>query len=655
MFKPDQKPPQIKIESMESVNLIVAPAGESLLYPGQKDSLWSNEINNNKELIEQAKLRQNLSNHFDSLSSVPYTMEIKEILEKKLLSTEKATDMYNDLSTLIESDPYNNRLVLYFPFELLPQKDTGVENKELSQSINNFANIYIEKWKELLYVNDFRASFVDGDLPEPEIRNEPHEKVNKAAHLIPIIVKKNLITFSDVIKIMEDSDDKVLKNSIADTLPVLNDMGLISENDFNLILNSKETLVRNMYPIIKANEGNTNNVEADKNIYDKNWLNGINNEIEKDLNLSEEKQEKFSNFTKERIAWIKQENLKKLINKYSNGLFKGIENDSLSLKDIQEWIMVNEAAIPKQIAIDSIHKYIENKATISIKGAQESLEKFESILQNLQNESIPEVEDLLISTWSRFASIGIIDDKYIDKNNIKIQRIDTPFFSNNKKETVEEINYISKITESIENNTELSKYVYPISIVYGSKIKGYGTKNSDTDIALFIKPNVSNNEKTNIRKLLNKTFTEKSIDGKALEFWLKNEGGELKIQDIENSDERQASSATISVLLEGVWCGKKEAIKELYEKLLPGFLYSQDKKIGNVDARKIWMKELERDTLQYRLLHKGYARLNIEQGGIKTKNTKDIDGDSMFWDSGYRRLATKLFITKVFLPILKAD
>lgn len=653
MFKPDQKPPQIKIESMESASVVVAPAGESLLYPGQKDSLWPSEINKNKELIEQAQLRQNLSNCFDLLSSVPYTMEIEEILEKKLLPIEKATDMYNELSILLESDPYNNRLVLYFPFELLPQKDIEIKNnKELSQSINNFSNIYIKKWKELLSINDFRTNFVDGDLLEPEIRNEPHEKVNKAAHLMPIIIKKNLVTFSEVIKIMEDSDDKVLKHSIADILPILNDMGLISEIDFKLILNSKEILVRNMYPIIKASEENINNTEVDKNIYDKNWLGRINNEINKDLTLSKEKIEEFSNFTKERMAWLKQKNLKELINKYSDRIFNGIENNSLSLDNIQEWIMIDETSLPRQIAIDAIRKYIENKATVSIKEAQESLKKFELILQSLQNESTPEVEDLLISTWSRFASTGIIDDKYIDKNNIQVQKIDTPFFSNNNKEIIEEINYISKITESIENNTELNKYIYPISIVYGSKIKGYGTKNSDTDIAIFIKPGVSSSEKTNIRKLLNETFTEKNINGKALEFWLRNEGNELQLKELEDSDDRQASSATISVLLEGAWCGKKEAINELYEKLLPGFLYSQNKKIANTDARKIWMRELERDTLQYRLLHKGYVRLNIEQGGIKTKSSKDIDKDSMFWDSGYRRLATKLFITKVFLPQL---
>ena len=655
MFKPDQKPPQIKIESSESTNIIVAPAGESLLYPGQKDSLWPNEINNNKELMEQAQLRQSLSNHFDSLYTIPFTMEIKEILENKLLDTEKATDMYNKLSALLENDPYNNRMVLYFPFELLPQKDFENENKELSQSINDFLNIYMKKWRELLSVHDFRASFIDGDLLEPELRDGPHEKVNKAAHLIPIIVKKNLLRFSEVIKIMENSDDKVLKNSIADTLPLLNDMGLISENDFKLILNSKETLVRNMYPIIKANESNIDNKNIDKNTYDKNWLSGINTEMEKDLSQSEEKIGKFSNYTKERTAWFKQENLKGLINKYSDGLFKGVEDNFLSLDDIKEWLAVNKTSTPKQIAIDGIRKYIENKATVSLKESQQSLEEFESILQGLQNESISEIQDSLISTWTRLASIGVIDDEYIDKNNIQILKIDSPLFSDSKKETIEEIAYISKITESIENNAELNKYIYPISIVYGSKIKGYGTKNSDTDIAIFIKPNVSNDEKINIRKLIKETFAEKNINGKALEFWLENEKDGLQIKDFEESDDRQASSATVSVLLEGAWCGKKEAIKELYEKLLPGFLYSQDKKISGIDAHKIWMRELERDTLQYRLLHKGYARLNVEQGGIKTKNTKDIDGNSMFWDSGYRRLATKLFITKVFLPILKAD
>jgi len=41
-------------------------------------------------------------------------------------------------------------------------------------------------------------------------------------------------------------------------------------------------------------------------------------------------------------------------------------------------------------------------------------------------------------------------------------------------------------------------------------------------------------------------------------------------------------------------------------------------------------------------------RVCDSQGGIETKNSLDIDSKSSFWDSGYRQLATKLFVSKVF-------
>ena len=71
------------------------------------------------------------------------------------------------------------------------------------------------------------------------------------------------------------------------------------------------------------------------------------------------------------------------------------------------------------------------------------------------------------------------------------------------------------------------------------------------------------------------------------------------------------------------------------------------------DARKNWLLEIERDTLQYRLMHKGNARHYPEQGGIQTENSGALDSESMFWDSGYRRVATQLFLKKVFLPQLE--
>jgi hypothetical protein len=59
---------------------------------------------------------------------------------------------------------------------------------------------------------------------------------------------------------------------------------------------------------------------------------------------------------------------------------------------------------------------------------------------------------------------------------------------------------------------------------------------------------------------------------------------------------------------------------------------------------------MERDTLQYRLMHKGYERFFPAYGGMKTPHGDRIDGESIFWDSGYRDAAIKLFANRVFLP-----
>ena len=85
--------------------------------------------------------------------------------------------------------------------------------------------------------------------------------------------------------------------------------------------------------------------------------------------------------------------------------------------------------------------------------------------------------------------------------------------------------------------------------------------------------------------------------------------------------------------------------------LLPNYLSTVDK-----NKRINWLRQLELEALQYRLMHKGYSRfypLNAMAETTKTQNSFLIDSESAFWDSGYRRLATKLFISRVFLPAIE--
>jgi hypothetical protein len=93
-------------------------------------------------------------------------------------------------------------------------------------------------------------------------------------------------------------------------------------------------------------------------------------------------------------------------------------------------------------------------------------------------------------------------------------------------------------------------------------------------------------------------------------------------------------------------------LRELYANFLPGFLDSVGKTLVGRDARMVWLGELERDVLQYRLMHKGYRRFFPPRGGIDRFRAQGLDPESVFWDSGYRRLATKLFVSRVFLPQL---
>ena len=62
--------------------------------------------------------------------------------------------------------------------------------------------------------------------------------------------------------------------------------------------------------------------------------------------------------------------------------------------------------------------------------------------------------------------------------------------------------------------------------------------------------------------------------------------------------------------------------------------------------RLMTLERLESDLVQYRLLHKGYARLKSWRKGYVPKT---MDGDCPFYDDGFRVVATKLFVRYVWL------
>ena len=90
----------------------------------------------------------------------------------------------------------------------------------------------------------------------------------------------------------------------------------------------------------------------------------------------------------------------------------------------------------------------------------------------------------------------------------------------------------------------------------------------------------------------------------------------------------------------------------LHKRLLCSYFTAPKTTIEGRPTYTRWLEEMERDSLQYRLLHKGFERYFPIQSPMNTVHGHAIDGQSAFYDSRYRRIATELFIRRVFLPQL---
>lgn len=211
-----------------------------------------------------------------------------------------------------------------------------------------------------------------------------------------------------------------------------------------------------------------------------------------------------------------------------------------------------------------------------------------ALLMFLQNaETIPRAEPLYTSEKRANWLKEMKDDQPAQMLTPKA-RLEGPFTPN--------IRYFQKSVDNIENSLAPNE----IALVGGSRLKGYGTTQSDIDVYGF--ESLMTNPKT-------EPGTAESINIYFNMLWL---GG---------SDIGDVSSVADNVL---------RAYQHTPEKLR-------------------CLEELEIDLLQYRLLHKGFAR-HTGQRKFETSCYKEIDGDCPFYERSYRRIATMLFAKYVRIP-----
>lgn len=559
-----------RAESAEKIS-INPSAIESFFDPACAAEVWPEEITTNEAFLEQTIERKKLNDHLnDVFDHLPKPdMPIETAINQGHVTEEQVKKAYESLSGLLESGHDYQRIALYLPFEILPDKKWQPATEELQKESARFKSAYMNAWENLLTTHDVRANFVDGDVLEVEQREDDLPRVVKAAHLIPKLVEKGFMDVKDVIALIKESDDQILKQSVIDTLPVLLDLGLLTEKEIERI--KKQT--------------------------------GLN---KKDAH-TETKPDKM---TEKRVAWLEH-------------------------KEKQEAIESSE--------IGEARREIEAIAVNDPQQAKELYEHYRENFLKLWRENDPDIKEALEKTFFHLRRLDIIDDQQLEELNIVFPKLAGPF-SENLKTMEPEMQEIKDAITSIELNPEISKLIYPVALVFGSRLKGYGTPEADIDVGVFIKPEASLDEQTGLRELLKQAFAHEKIRGEVTEFWLEEKEGNLGVKNFAKPDASQGESYWTHILFGAAWEGNKDVMRELRERLLVPYMYDHGKE------RKLYLEEIERDALQYRLMHKGYERFYPPQGGIHTPHANSIDGDSMFWDSGYRQLATKLFASRVFLP-----
>ncbi|MBI4257238.1 nucleotidyltransferase domain-containing protein [Candidatus Uhrbacteria bacterium] len=590
----------------------VFPASELLLDSEHAQEIWPQEIAQNKEFLRQLEARQELVRRLDVVLSclLRPDMSLEQAVASGDLTQAQVADLYASLNTLLEDGSEYQRVLLYLPFEFL------------SGAPEFFKQTYLSAWEKLLSTHDVRANFVDGDVMEVEKRETDLPRVVKAAHLIPKLVEVGFLTVEEVLRRMDETDDDVLRNSIVDTLPVLRDMGFL-EGDRGGV---KETP-----------EGSE--------------VTRISIESQLDSDFRRIDSADYGDITKKREAWLKQDKKRKAIESASETIQRVLEAGILDCETGRTFVFPEASAQVSQAFVEGVRKAVEAKAREDQAQAQGLYATHRETLESLWQSRDSQVREALAKTFYRLHGLGIVSDTELQAQGLVIPALAGPF-SENLKHLQPEVAEVRRIVEAVERDSQLSKFMYPVVLLYGSRLKGYGSENSDIDVAVFVRPDVDSKQKEVMRALLAQHFSHEKIGGEVAEFWTKEEGGELRVRDFEEYDPKIAERIWTYVLFGAAWEGDAKAVAELRTKLLVPYFYDDKKTLYNRDVRALYLEELERDTLQYRLMHKGYEKFYPSYGGMNTPHADSIDGKSMFWDSGYRQMATKLYASRVFLPKL---
>jgi hypothetical protein len=625
-----EKKPDVSLPASEDI--LSAREGVAWLLDCAADNACKHQIQ------ERRIAKESLEAVLAHLPQPDITLE--QALEKKLVTEDEIIHLQNSLSSVMNNPDYR-RIILYLPFQFLMDPQ-NISHAQLKASSEQFKQTYIHAWKSLLTTHDVRANFVDGDVLEVEKRQHDLPRVVKAAHLIPFLIQNEYLNFEEVLTIYNQTEDPVLRHSIADTLPVLVDMHLIDTGDLDWIV-YRDTYVQQKIKSIQAPRPIETQHAAPLP-----QLTSTDLAQQLATTVAQIDSEVIPGTTPKRASWLRQEKKRVLVDTTSNDLQKYLAHHQLDTSLLTT--LAEHTTVMQHVLIEALRKATEERAHTQPNTARAFYATYEQPVLHLWKQCAPDTKDVLQKMFFRLQSLNVITEDQLNQLGLKRPALAGPFSKNleNMRQEIADTNHIAL---EMANSPELAPYVFPVILLFGSKLKGYGSSTADTDWALFVKPDIAKNQADTLHQKLHNFFSHyPHINAsEIIQFWLEKKDQQLTIRDNINGAYVGKKWWT-HVLFGAVWEGDPRSINEIKRHLLPSYFNNQQPHIHDREARGLYLEELERDTLQYRLMHKGYAKFFPEYGGLTTPHADHVDGHSIFWDSGYRQLATQLFINRVFLP-----
>jgi hypothetical protein len=450
---------------------------------------------------------------------------------------------------------------------------------------------YRDAWERLLCEHEVRANYVDGDVLEPELLVGDHPRVVKAAHLIPGLLTVGHFTPQEVYGYLQIAKEHLLERSIREACIVATDLGLLTPS---IDLSNPHHPRSGPVPTTRLTEGRAR------------WLAKL-------------KQEETLREQSEALATALKGGV------HVAELGKGVDL-LVAVEAVRIAALQNESVFPLHRAwLDSLTTTNHEPAT----------------------------HDCLTALYAHMHARSLVSSADLRALGIFTPSLGGPFYENRNRLQPPAVHIVA-LCEQLATHPVLSKLVYPVALVFGSQVKGYGRTEADCDIAVFVRPGVHREKREQLEKQLRQIFNHERFDNDIKLFWLTDTPAGLRVIDWPGHVHSDAQSGWVYVLFGALWCGEYESMKLLHERLLATYFTPPHTLTDGKPTRERWLEEMERDSLQYRLLHKGFARYYPISSPMNTLHGDGIDGASAFYDPRYRRIATELFIRRVFLPNLSA-